>query len=97
MKKICRNIFIVGLVLIGANSMATEEAKFQVLKSSGIFELREYAPYIVAETSVDGDFEDAGNIAFSKLFKYISGQNKSRSKIAMTAPVSQEAEGEKLL
>ena len=96
MKQILRILIVVGLTLIGANAMATEEAKYLVLKSSGVFELREYAPYIVAEAVVDGDFEDAGNMAFSKLFKYISGQNKSRNKIAMTAPVSQAAEGVKI-
>jgi len=76
--------------------MAIEEAPYQVLKESGSFELREYVPHILAETMVDGDLEEAGNKAFRPLFNYISGANRSRAKIAMTAPVSQEPQGEKI-
>jgi hypothetical protein len=76
--------------------MATEEAPYTVIKSDDIFELREYAPQILAEIIVDGDLESAGNKAFRPLFRYISGDNKSRGKIAMTAPVSQEQTGEKI-
>lgn len=76
--------------------MATEEAPYTVLKSDGMFELREYAPQVLAEIIVDGDLEGAGNKAFRPLFRYISGDNKARNKIAMTAPVSQEQQGEKI-
>ncbi len=85
------------LMLIGAiPAMATDEAPYTVLKTDDIFELREYPPQILAEIIVDGDLEGAGNKAFRPLFRYISGDNKSRGKIAMTAPVSQEQKGEKI-
>jgi effector-binding domain-containing protein len=76
--------------------MATEEAPYTVIKTDDIFELREYPPRILAEIIVEGELEDAGNKAFRPLFRYISGYNKSRGKIAMTAPVSQEQTGEKI-
>ena len=76
--------------------MAIEEAPYKVVKAAGIFELRDYAPHILAETVVDGDLEDAGNKAFRLLFRYITGENRSHGKISMTAPVSQEAAGEKI-
>ena len=76
--------------------MAAEEAPYTVLKIDDIFELREYAPQVLAEIIVEGDLEDAGNKAFRPLFRYISGDNRSRGKIAMTAPVSQEQKGEKI-
>ena len=76
--------------------MATEEAPYMVIKVDDIFELREYAPQVLAEIMVDGDLEGAGNKAFRPLFRYISGDNKSLGKIAMTAPVSQEQTGEKI-
>lgn len=75
--------------------MAIEEAPYEVVKGEGSFEVRDYAPHIIAETFVDGDFEDAGGSAFRRLFRYISGENRSQTKIAMTAPVSQ-APGEKI-
>ena len=88
---------IVVLLITGANiAMATEEAPYTVLKADDIFELREYPPQILAEIIVDGELEDAGNKAFRPLFRYISGDNKSRDKIAMTVPVSQEHKGEKI-
>jgi effector-binding domain-containing protein len=88
---------ILLLLLTGATTaMATEEAPYTVIKTDDIFELREYAPQVLAEIIVDGDLEGAGNKAFKPLFRYISGDNKSRDKIAMTAPVSQEQTGEKI-
>ena len=35
-------------------------------------------------------------MAFNRLFRYISGDNRSQNKVAMTAPVSQEPRGEKI-
>ena len=71
--------------------MAIEEASYQVVKAEDPFELRDYAPHIVAETSVDSEFVEAGSVAFRRLFGYISGDNRSQTKIAMTAPVSQHS------
>ena len=77
-------------------AMATEEAPYTVIKTDDIFELREYSPQLLAEIIVDGDLEGAGNKAFRPLFRYISGDNKTRVKIAMSAPVSQGQKGEKI-
>ena len=85
------------LLLTGATTaVATEEAPYTVIKTDDIFELRDYAPQVLASITVDGDLEGAGNKAFRPLFRYISGDNKSRGKIDMTAPVSQEQTGEKI-
>ena len=78
------------------NAMAVEEAKYTVDIKDKKFELRSYEPHILAETFVEGDFDSAGNKAFRKLFKYISGNNKSRQKVAMTSPVGQGAASEKI-
>jgi effector-binding domain-containing protein len=75
-------------------AMAIEEAKYTTLLKERSFEVRQYEPHIVAETVVDGDLENAGNQAFSPLFKYISGNNRSRDKVAMTAPVGMRAASE---
>jgi hypothetical protein len=76
-------------------AMAIEEPRFKVLEQDGSYELREYLPYIVAETRVEAGFEDAGSVAFQRLFRYISGNNIAQQKIAMTAPVTQ-SRGEKI-
>jgi hypothetical protein len=80
----------------GGVAMGTEEAAYTVEKTDGDFQVRQYAPQVVAETVVDGTQEDAGNKAFRPLFNYISGANRSKGKIAMTAPVGQQVEGQKI-
>lgn len=69
----------------------TEKQRYEVLREYPGFELRRYAPHLVAEVTVRAPFEDAGNIAFRTLLGYISGGNRSRHKVAMTAPVIQSA------
>jgi hypothetical protein len=89
----------VAALLASSSAMAIEEPSFRVLERDGAFELREYAPHVVAETRVSAEFEAAGNAAFQRLFRYISGSNVAQQKIAMTAPVTQsrsEARGEKI-
>jgi hypothetical protein len=88
MHRILLLLLILGSVLTPA--MATEEPAYQVLERDGDFELRSYGAYLIAETHVDGSFEDAGNAAFQRLFRYISGANRGERKIAMTAPVVQQ-------
>jgi hypothetical protein len=50
----------------------------------------------VAETEVRGSFEAAGNEAFERLAAYIGGENRSRSSVAMTAPVTQASSSEEI-
>lgn len=76
-------------------AMALEEPTYQVIEQDGDFELRDYAAYLVAETRVEAGFTEAGNAAFRRLFRYISGDNAAQEKIAMTAPVTQ-VKGEKI-
>ncbi|WP_232279419.1 SOUL family heme-binding protein [Psychromonas ingrahamii] len=83
-------------LLLAGNAMAVEEAKYNVLREEDGFELREYESHIIAETTVDGAFEDAGSEAFGRLFKYISGNNTQQQKVAMTSPVGQEPSSQKI-
>ena len=76
--------------------MATPEPKYKLLQKQGNFELREYEPYIVAQVKVPGNFNNSVYAGFGILADYIFGNNISRSKIAMTAPVAQELKSEKI-
>jgi len=78
-------LFQTGCSLVGIRS--AEEANYSVLKNQDQFEVREYEALVIAETMVDASFDEAGNIAFKRLFGYISGDNVAASEIAMTAPV----------
>jgi SOUL heme-binding protein len=69
----------------------TEEQAFDVVRRYVGFELRRYPSHVVAEVTVRLPFEQAGNKAFGSLFGYISGRNRSQTKVAMTAPVVQSA------
>lgn len=83
-------IVIAGL-LFGKIAVAIEKLPYTVLEKEGYFELRRYDTYIVAETIIEGDFKAVGNEGFRRLFDYISGNNRTKQKIAMTSPVSQDA------
>ena len=68
----------------------TEKQVYDVVRGYPEFELRRYPAHVVAEVVVRAPFEDAGNVAFRRLAGYIGGQNRSSSKLAMTAPVVQQ-------
>ena len=68
----------------------TEQQPYDVVRSFDSFQVRRYPEHVLAEVVVTGPFEDAGNRAFRYLFNYISGENASRTKVAMTAPVVQQ-------
>jgi hypothetical protein len=88
---LCGWIFVGGGCTVGI-----EKPKYAVLDKQGRFELRLYEPCIVAETVVESDFAEAGNIAFRRLYDYISGENRTAESIAMTAPVGQQAQSAKI-
>ncbi len=67
----------------------TEKQSYEIVRSYDEFELRRYAPHLVAEVVVRAPFEEAGNRAFRTLFGYISGANQPKQKVSMTAPVTQ--------
>ncbi len=89
---------LAGLLLALASwpVMAIEIPEYRVLEQDGAFELRAYSSYLIAETEVEAGFMNAGNIAFGRLFRYISGANTAQTEIAMTAPVEQSSQGEKI-
>jgi hypothetical protein len=86
-----RLLLLLTLAAMPLFSHAIEEPKFEVIRQIDSVELRQYAPYVVAEVVLDARAEDAGNRAFPILAGYIFGKNKGERKFAMTAPVTQTA------
>ncbi len=75
-------------------AQAIEEPRYTVLRTLATargddIEVRDYAAYVVAEVTVPGPADQAGNLAFPILAGYIFGKNKGERKFAMTAPVTQ--------
>ena len=96
-KNILLVLLTVKFITVGERSaVAIEEMPYTVIEQNGAFELRQYPPHTVAETMVEGAFDQVGNEGFRRLADYINGKNRSKQSIAMTAPVSQEAQSEKI-
>ena len=91
-----RLLLLFTLVAMPLLSHAIEEPKYEVIRKIDNVELRQYAPYVVAEVVLDATAEEAGNRAFPILAGYIFGKNKGEKKFAMTAPVTQSAAPVKL-
>lgn len=76
--------------------IVTQQQKYTVLETRDGVERRHYAACVVADVSISGAADKAGNMAFRPLVGYISGANRADTKLAMTAPVLQQPAGEKL-
>ena len=82
-------------------AMAIEEPKYEVIVSDAQFEVRHYAPVLIAETIVEGDMDAASSKGFRLIADFIFGNNLSsdtdkKAKIAMTAPVTVEPQSSKI-
>jgi hypothetical protein len=93
---------ILGLGLLWIKpAMAIEEPKYEVVTADAQFEVRHYAPILIAETFVEGDMDAASSKGFRLIADFIFGNNLSsdtdkKSKIAMTAPVTVEPQSSKI-
>ncbi len=90
-------MLIISFILILWSSISylttrgIEEPYYEVIKKYADFEIREFAPYIIAYTDVNNTFSGSSSSGFRILANYIFGGNRSSQKIKMTAPVIQES------
>lgn len=64
-----------------------DQPKYTVLDQNQNYEIRQYDPYIIAQTQVQGDYRQAASLGFRILADYIFGNNTKQSAVQMTAPV----------
>ncbi|MEN9576866.1 MAG: hypothetical protein RL514_4721 [Verrucomicrobiota bacterium] len=75
------------LLLVGCQVTRAgyESALYKVVQSDGKFELRDYPALAVVETPMANP--DGSDGSFRRLFRFITGANEEKQKIAMTTPV----------
>lgn len=82
---------VIGILLwvIGSYVVvwSIEEPAYTVIEQNNDYEIREYEAYILAKTTVTGNYNDATREGFRVIADYIFGNNTKSESIAMTAPV----------
>lgn len=76
------------LGVVGIRGLYEQPHYTVVERLSGGIEVRDYPSWVAAETDDGG----GGQVAFPRLFRYITGNNTTGEKVSMTAPVSQRGE-----
>jgi hypothetical protein len=71
-----------GYYVYSTSRASVKISGYQVIEKDGAFEVRKYPAMRVVSTTLGSD-----NDAFMRLFRFISGANVRKEKIAMTAPV----------
>lgn len=79
---------VVGIALVGCQATRSgyESAPYKVVRTAGKFEVRDYPALTLVETPMSsaGNSDDG---SFMRLFRFITGANEGKQKIAMTTPV----------
>ena len=75
---------LAGFWLVSTSRAATETPDYKVIRADGKFEIRDYPALTVATTPMSGSDMNDG---FGQLFRFITGMNEGKEKIAMTSPV----------
>lgn len=71
-----------------------EMPPFEVVAVRETYEIRDYAPHLLATVRLEGDLGRTASQGFRTLAGYIFGGNDAGEKIAMTVPVSQVPTGD---
>lgn len=88
---------VLVVVLMGCAAFVlssnVEQPPYESVSLDGDFELRDYPELAVAEVTTTGERQQAVSAGFGPLAGYIFAKEREGEKIAMTAPVTQTAEG----
>lgn len=96
-------IFLIVVVIVcilwniwGLFSSRVEQADYTVIEKANGYEVRNYPAHIVAQTTVEGSYDEALNKGFRIIANYIFGGNTKKQSIAMTAPVVEQKTSESI-
>lgn len=90
-------LYLAGCSVVGMRGDIEQPAYAVVSSLSDDIEIRQYAERVAVEVTVTGDDADAvRSAAFRLLFAYISGANRAKTDIAMTAPVETRRDSRKI-
>lgn len=84
-------VIVIAWSAWGYISSNVESAEYKVLVKNDNYEIRMYAPHIVAQTTVKGSYNKSLNEGFRIIAGYIFGNNTKKQNIEMTTPVVEEA------
>ena len=76
MKKIL--LILISILTLSSETMAYEEANYEIINENNNYEIRKYFDRLVIETNTT-----QGN-GFKKLFNYISGNNEQKKEIKIS-------------
>ena len=81
-------VVLMGLAVAGCKVTRSgyESTPYQVVRSDGKFQVRDYPALTVVETPMAGS-RNGDDGSFMRLFGFITGKNVAKQKIAMTTPV----------
>ena len=66
------------LLILNTNIMANEQPDYTIIKKDNEFEIRQYTNFLTATVETEGERDDAIGKGFRILFKYISGEIKTK-------------------
>jgi DNA gyrase inhibitor GyrI len=84
-------VVVLAAALWGYIVSNVEQPKYEVVETERDIEIRDYPAMIVAEVNVSGERNQAIGEGFRIIADYIFGNNLSSHKVAMIAPVTQQA------
>jgi len=96
LKRVLLAAGIMGVIIVATATTvnSVEQPGYTLIEDHGAIEVREYGPTIVARVRTKGDRREAVSRGFGPLARYIFTDDRPEGKIAMTAPVTQEREGD---